>query len=292
MKLALVKYQRVVRLALLESDGLYCVPVEMTAIPPDVVRVLQEGDIQSQLRQARNTGRLERVPEQAVTFLPPVPSPAKIVCVGLNYRDHAAESSFTPPRHPVFFARFASGLVGHREALIRPACSVQFDFEGELVAVIGKKVRNATVAEALDAVVGYSIFNDATIRDYQLERGPQWTLGKNFDGTAGFGPAIVTVDELPKGAAGLALTTRLNGAVMQSASTAELIFSVPELIAAATEAFVLEPGDLLVTGTPSGVGFARKPPVFMKAGDIVEISLEGVGLLKNHIVDATDTRAS
>ena len=292
MKLALVKYQNVVHLALLESDGLYCVPQGMTGIPPDVVRVLQDRDIQSHLRRARNTGRLERLPEQGVTFLPPVPSPAKIVCVGLNYRDHVGESSFTPPRYPVFFIRFASGLVGHGEALLRPACSVQFDFEGELVAVIGKKVRKASLADALDAVAGYSIFNDATLRDYQLDRGPQWTLGKNFDSTAGFGPAIVSADELPKGAANLVLTTSLNGAVMQRASTGDLIFSVAQLIVAATEAFMLEPGDLLVTGTPSGVGFARSPPVFMKAGDIVEISIEGVGLLKNHILDAKDARAS
>jgi len=235
---------------------------------------------------------MEKLPEDAVTFLPPIPSPAKILCVGLNYSSHAAEASFTLPQFPVFFARFASGLVGHDSPLIRPQCSSQLDYEGELVAVIGRRIRNATVADALDAVVGYSIFNDGTIRDYQLERGPQWTLGKNFDGTGGFGPVVVSADELPKGGAGLAITTRLNGEIVQKASTAEMIFSVPHLIAAATEAFVLEPGDLVVTGTPAGVGAMRKPPLYMKAGDTVEVSIQGIGVLKNHVVDAASARAS
>ena len=293
MKLALVKYKNKVRLALQESDGLYSpADSDFFRIAPDVVRVLQDESIKAQLREALEAGRMERLPEEAVTFLPPVPSPAKILCVGLNYSSHAAEASFALPRFPVFFARFASGLVGHGEALIRPQCSVQLDFEGELVAVIGKRIRNATVANALDAVVGYSIFNEGTIRDYQLERGPQWTLGKNFDGTGGFGPVVVSADELPKGGAGLAIATRLNGDIVQNASTADMIFSVPRLIAAATEAFALEPGDLVVTGTPSGVGAMRKPPLYMKAGDSVEVSIQGIGVLKNHVVDAASGRVS
>src|SRR6266404_3727807 len=287
MKLALVKHRNKVRLALQESDGLYSpVASDMIGTTLNVVRVLQDEKIKSQLREAKKAGRLERLAEDAVTFLPPVPSPAKIVCLGLNYPSHAAEASFTLPRFPVFFARFASGLVGHGEALIRPQCSVQLDFEGELVAVIGKRIRNATVADALDAVVGYSIFNDGTIRDYQLERGPQWTLGKNFDGTAGFGPWIVSADELPRGAAGLAIETRLNGNVVQNATTADLIFPVGELIAAATEAFSLQAGDLLVTGTPPGVGHFRNPPIFMKDRDQVEVSIERIGSLSNPVADA------
>src|SRR6266481_7504349 len=293
MKLALVKHRNKVRLALQESDGLYSpVASDMIGTTLDVVRVLQDEKIKSQLREAKKAGRLERLAEDAVTFLPPVPSPAKIVCLGLNYPSHAAEASFTLPQFPVFFARFASGLVGHGNPLIRPQCSSQLDYEGELVAVIGRRIRNATVADALDAVVGYSIFNDGTIRDYQLERGPQWTLGKNFDGTGGFGPVVVSADELPKGGAGLVITTRLNGDIVQRASTAEMIFPVPHIIAAATEAFSLEPGDLLVTGTPSGVGVMRKPPLFMKAGDYVEVSIEGIGVLKNHVVDAASVRVS
>ncbi len=293
MKLALVRHKNKVRIALQESDGLYSpADSEFFRIAPDIVRILQDENIKAQLRDAREGGRMEQLPEEAITFLPPIPSPAKILCVGLNYSSHAAEASFTLPRFPVFFARFASGLVGHGNPLIRPQCSSQLDYEGELVAVIGRRIRNATVADALDAVVGYSIFNDGTIRDYQLERGPQWTLGKNFDGTGGFGPVVVSADELPKGGAGLEITTRLNGEIVQKASTAEMIFSVPHLIAAATEAFVLEPGDLVVTGTPSGVGAMRKPPLYMKAGDFVEVSIQGIGVLKNHVVDAASVRLS
>jgi acylpyruvate hydrolase len=219
-----------------------------------------------------------------VELLQPLRSPGKVICVGLNYRDHASESGHKPPEHLTLFARFASSLIGPGDPIVRPIDSVQLDYEGELVAVIGKAGRRIDKANALDHVAGYSIFNDVSVRDFQL-RSPQWTMGKNFDGTGAFGPVFVTSDTLPPGARGLKLETRLNGQVMQSASTDDLIFDVATLVADISAGISLEPGDLIVTGTPSGVGAARKPQVFMKAGDVCEIEIEQIGVLRNRVVD-------
>jgi 2-keto-4-pentenoate hydratase/2-oxohepta-3-ene-1,7-dioic acid hydratase in catechol pathway len=219
-----------------------------------------------------------------IEYLPPLPTPPKIICLGLNYADHAAEGGFKPPSYPTLFARFASSLVGHGAPLIRPRVSTQFDYEGELVAVVGRGGRHISREAALDHICGYSIFNDASVRDFQMKT-PQWTIGKNFDGTGSFGPVFVTADELPRGAAGLNLQTRLNGKVMQSASTTQMIFDVVTTIALITEALTLEAGDVLVMGTPSGIGMARTPQVFMKAGDVCEIEIEGLGILRNPIAD-------
>jgi acylpyruvate hydrolase len=219
----------------------------------------------------------------AITWRPPL-TPSKIICIGLNYASHAAESGFPKPTYPSVFVRFNSTLVGHRAPLLRPRESAQFDYEAELVAVIGRAGRRITKDAALSHVIGYSVFNDASIRDYQMKT-PQWTVGKNFDGTGAFGPCLVTHDELPRGGSGLRVRTRLNGQTMQDGSTSDLIFDVPTLISLLSEACTLLPGDLLVTGTPSGVGFARKPPVFMKAGDLCEVEVEGVGVLVNPVRD-------
>ncbi len=216
--------------------------------------------------------------------LPPLSSPGKIICVGLNYRAHAVESGMQLPEYPTLFARFPSSLVGGGAPIVRPAESDKLDYEGELVAVIGKAGRRIAEADALDHVVGYSIFNDGSIRDFQL-RTPQWTMGKNFDGTGAFGPTLVTADELPPGARGLHLETRLNGQVMQSTSTDDLIFDVASLVSLISVGITLLPGDLIVTGTPSGVGGARKPPVYMKAGDVCEVEIERLGILRNPVVD-------
>jgi 2-keto-4-pentenoate hydratase/2-oxohepta-3-ene-1,7-dioic acid hydratase in catechol pathway len=223
----------------------------------------------------------------AVEMLPPLGAARKIICIGLNYREHSQEAGFEPPSYPAVFARFNSSLIGHRAPLIRPRVSAQFDYEGELVAVIGRGGRRIPKAAALDHIVGYSIFNDASVRDYQL-RTTQWTVGKNFDGTGAFGPWLVTPDELPRGAVGLKLETRLQGRVVQKASTSDLIFDVATLVSLLSEAFTLEVGDVIVTGTPSGVGFARKPPLFMKAGDVCEVEIEEIGTLANPVIDEAD----
>lgn len=219
-----------------------------------------------------------------IVLLPPLPARGKVICVGLNYLDHAAESSMKVPDYPTLFARFASSIIAHGAPMLRPAESERLDFEGELVAVIGTGGRRIETASALSHVAGYSVFNDGSIRDYQL-RTPQWTMGKNFDGTGAFGPAFVTADELPPGARGLKIQTRLNGHVVQNASTDDLIFDVARLVSLISAGITLEPGDLIVTGTPSGVGAVRTPPLFMKAGDICEVEIERVGLLRNCVVD-------
>ena len=221
----------------------------------------------------------------AIEYLPVLSAQtAKIICVGLNYKDHSAESGYALPTYPTLFARFPSSLIAHDAPLLRPAESTQFDYEGELVAVIGKGGRRIAKDKALDHVVAYSIFNDGSIRDFQ-HRTPQWTVGKNFDGTGAFGPSLVSADELPAGAAGLRLQTRLNGRVVQEASTSDLVFDVATLVSVLSEAMTLNPGDVIVTGTPAGVGAARKPPLFMKAGDVCEVEIEGLGILRNPIVD-------
>jgi 2-keto-4-pentenoate hydratase/2-oxohepta-3-ene-1,7-dioic acid hydratase in catechol pathway len=224
-----------------------------------------------------------------VQWLPPLPNPPKIVCVGLNYADHSAESGFAVPSYPTVFGRFASSLVGHGAPIIRPRVSDQLDYEGEVVAVIGRGGRHIPKAHALDHVVAYSIFNDASIRDYQT-KAPQWTVGKNFDGTGAFGPFLVTADELPPGARGLRLSTRLNGQVVQDASTDDLIFDIATLISVLSEAITWEPGDVIVTGTPSGVGLARRPQLWMKPGDVCEVEVEGIGVLRNPILDEAGER--
>ena len=220
----------------------------------------------------------------AVELLPPLPCPPKILCVGLNYADHSAESGFKVPDYPTIFGRFASSLIGHGAPIIRPRLSAQLDYEGEFVAVIGRGGRDIPKDRALEHVAAYSLFNDASIRDYQF-KAPQWTVGKNFDGTGAFGPWLMTADVLPPGCAGLRLQTRLNGQVVQDASTNDLVFDVATLISTLSEAFTLEPGDVIVTGTPSGVGLARKPPLWMKPGDVCEVELEGIGVLRNPIAD-------
>ena len=225
----------------------------------------------------------EVVDEAALTFLPPVVRPSKIICLGLNYRDHAEESGLGIPEFPVLFARFPSSLIGHNAPIILPKVSEQLDWEAELVAVLGQGGKNIGEADALGHVAAYSVFNDASIRDYQM-RTPQWTAGKNFDDSGAFGPWLVTPDELPAGAAGLKIECRVNGNVMQSSNTGNLIFDVARTISLLSTFMTLEAGDVLVMGTPGGVGIARNPQVWMKAGDICEVEIEGVGLLVNPIV--------
>jgi len=224
----------------------------------------------------------EAVDEASLVFLPPLVRAPKIICLGLNYKDHAAESGMAIPEFPTVFARFNSSLIGHGAPIIKPSFSDQLDYEAELVAVIGKGGKNIGKEQALDHVAAYSVFNDGSIRDYQLKT-PQWTVGKNFDDTGAFGPWLVTPDELPAGASGLKIEARLNGQTVQSSNTEQMIFPVIDTIALLSRCFTLEAGDLLVMGTPSGVGVARSPQLFMKDGDTIEIEIEKVGLLVNPI---------
>jgi 2-keto-4-pentenoate hydratase/2-oxohepta-3-ene-1,7-dioic acid hydratase in catechol pathway len=220
----------------------------------------------------------------SVTMLPLIPNPGKIVCMGLNYADHAKEGGNARPEYPSFFLRGNSSMVGHNQPIVRPKASTQLDYEAELAVIIGKKARHLTANNALDCIAGYSCFNDGSIRNYQ-RKSSQWTIGKNFDGTGPFGPCLVTPDELPPGAAGLRIQSRLNGKVMQDANTDVFLWNVVEALRIITECMTLEPGDVIITGTPAGVGYARTPPVWMAPGDVCEIEVEGVGILSNPIVD-------
>ena len=225
-----------------------------------------------------------RLPLAAQAFAPLVPEPGKIICLGLNYFDHAKEGGRDKPDYPWFFYRGKSSLLGHGRPGLVPQVSTRFDYEAELAVVIGRKVpRHVAQADALQYVFGYSCFNDMSVRDFQ-KRTPQWTIGKNFDATGGFGPVLVTADELAPGATGLRIQSRLNGQVMQDANTDDMIFSVAETIHLLAQCLTLEPGDAIIMGTPAGVGQARTPPVWMRAGDTIEIEIEKIGVLRNPIV--------
>lgn len=220
----------------------------------------------------------------AQTLLPPISRHARIFCVGLNYADHAEESAMAKPEFPVVFLRTYDSFVGHDQPLVLPARSSAYDYEGEMVAVLGRGGRYIDPADAGACVAGYSVANEGSVRDYQLKRGPQWTMGKNFHRSGAMGPAFVTADELPPLAGGLAITTRLNGEVVQSSNTRNLIFDVARIVSYLSEAFVLKAGDVIVTGTPAGVGAARDPQLFMQAGDVAEVEVEGIGLVRNAVV--------
>ena len=218
-----------------------------------------------------------------VAFAPVIPdAAAKLLCVGINYMPHIKEMGRERPERPVIFVRFGDSIVGHGQALLVPRESEQFDFEGELAVVIGKRARRVTRDRALDYVAGYSCFNDGSVRDFQRHSG-QFTPGKNFHASGAFGPWLVTADEIPDPAA-LTLETRLNGERVQHTTTDKLITSIPELITYCSTILPLLEGDVIVTGTPGGVGLKRTPPLFMKAGDIVEVEISGIGVLRNTVV--------
>ncbi|QWE05637.1 fumarylacetoacetate hydrolase family protein [Polynucleobacter sp. JS-JIR-5-A7] len=219
-----------------------------------------------------------------ISFKVPIERPGKIVCMGLNYADHAKEGGNARPEYPSFFMRGPSSMTAHLSPIIRPKVSDKLDYEAELAFIVGKKARHLTLDNSLDCVAGYSIFNDGSIRDYQRKT-TQWTIGKNFDQTGAFGPWLVTPEELPLGCDGLNIQSRLNGQVMQKANTKDFLWGVAETIVLISECMTLEPGDVVITGTPAGVGYARTPPVFMKPGDICEIEIESIGVLRNTIAD-------
>jgi 2-keto-4-pentenoate hydratase/2-oxohepta-3-ene-1,7-dioic acid hydratase in catechol pathway len=220
-----------------------------------------------------------------VEFLPPVADACKFLCIGINYVPHMKEMGRERPEYPVVFVRFADSIVGHGQPMIRPSDSVQFDYEGELAVVIGRRARRVTRAAALDYVAGYACFNDGSVRDYQ-RHSQQFTPGKNFHASGSFGPWLVTADEVPDPSK-LRLATRLNGQVVQDESVGELCFDVAQLIEYCSKWAELLPGDVIVTGTPGGVGAGRKPPVWMKATDTVEVEISKLGVLRNPIADET-----
>jgi 2-keto-4-pentenoate hydratase/2-oxohepta-3-ene-1,7-dioic acid hydratase in catechol pathway len=241
-----------------------------------------EGD-PAAFAEAREKGWL--VPAQDAYWFAPVPRPGKIVCIGLNYRDHAEESGLALPKTPVIFSKFSSCVIAPGEPVVIPTTSEKLDYEAELAIVIGRHAKHVTADRAYDYVLGYTAFNDVTARDFQFGDG-QWQRGKSCDTFAPMGQTIVTTDEIPDPHT-LRITMKVNGEVMQDSNTNQLIFRVPELIEFITKSISLEPGDVIPTGTPAGVGFARKPPVFLNPGDTMEVEIERIGSLGNPIAAAT-----
>jgi 2-keto-4-pentenoate hydratase/2-oxohepta-3-ene-1,7-dioic acid hydratase in catechol pathway len=270
------------------GDSLIDLSVAAPGLPGDIVGVIASGeDGLKRLNDAvASASDDSRVDAADVRYHVPIARPGKIICLGLNYADHAKEGGHARPEYPSFFMRAATSLVAHGDPIVRPKVSEQLDYEAELVAVVGRRARHVAMQDGLGVIAGYSVFNEGSIREYQRKTS-QWTIGKNFDSTGGFGPDFVTADEIPAGATGLRIQSRLNGQVLQDANTDDMLFGVAETVALVTECMTLEPGDLLVMGTPAGVGHARKPPLWMKAGDVCEIEIEQVGLLRNPIVDET-----
>lgn len=254
------------------------------------VKVLGEETLESLLARgvdlttygAEVQGPVVEIGEQ--DYLPLMRRPGKIVCVGLNYADHTKESPYAQPDYPTLFPRFSSSLIAHNQPLIRPRISDTLDYEGEMAVILKSGGRHIPKDRALDCVAGYALFNEGSVREYQF-KSPQWTVGKNFDGTGAFGPDLVTADELPAGGKGLLLQTKVNGRVVQSANTSDMLFDVATIISTLSEALTLEAGDVIVSGTPAGVGFGMDPKVYLKAGDVVEVSIEGIGTLVNPIAD-------
>ena len=214
----------------------------------------------------------------------PVTGPHKVICLGLNYALHAKEGGHAIPDYPAIFLRTRDSMLAAGEAMVRPRASSKLDYEAELMVVIGTKARHVSEKDALAHVFGYTMFNDGSVRDYQ-RKGAQWTPGKNFDRTGPVGPVIATADAVAPGAHGLRILSRLNGEIMQDSDTSDMIFSVARAIAIVSEVMTLNPGDMLAMGTPSGVGYARSTPVFLKPGDTIEVEIEGIGVLSNGIVD-------
>ncbi len=272
------------RLAVIDGASLIDLAQARPSVPHDLRAALAAGvDLKAE-GAAAVASTAKRLPLAAQQFSSLVTEPGKTICLGLNFYDHAKEGGREKPDYPWFFYRGKSSLMGHGQPGVVPKVSSRFDYEAEMAVIIAKTVpRHTKRANALQYVLGYSCFNDMSVRDYQKRTG-QWTIGKNFDATGGFGPHLVTADELPAGAVGLRIQSRLNGQVMQDANTSDMIFAVDETIELLAECMTLEPGDAIIMGTPAGVGQARTPPVWMKAGDVVEIEIEKVGVLRNPIV--------
>jgi 2-keto-4-pentenoate hydratase/2-oxohepta-3-ene-1,7-dioic acid hydratase in catechol pathway len=277
------------RLGVVEGENVIELQAVDANVPGDLGEALRRsnGDLKPLADLAKKAPALARRPLAGLKFGLPVAHPGKIICLGLNYLDHVKEGPQRDniPKFQSIFFRMLSSLAPHLHPLLRPKKSIQFDYEGEMIVVIGKRAKHLMLENAADCVAGYCCGMEGSIREYQRHT-TQWGMGKNFDQTGSVGPWMVTADELPRGGKGLNIMSRLNGKTMQSSNTDHFMFPVAESLVYLTEGMTLEPGDILFTGTPSGVGHARKPePVWMKAGDTIEVEVEGVGVLRNPIED-------
>ncbi|HZV05192.1 MAG TPA: fumarylacetoacetate hydrolase family protein [Gemmataceae bacterium] len=284
MQLATIQTPAGPRAAVLQGETYIDLHATRPDLPKSVRELLAGGAaiLQSAAEAAARPDAV-RYPASGVKLLAPIPDPPKIICIGLNYRDHAAESGVPIPREPVLFSKFATALIGPGEAIRLPAVSREVDYEAELVLVVGKKGRHLSATAAMDYLAGCTVGHDVSARDWQLKKdGKQWLAGKSFDTFAPIGPHLTTMDEIGD-PHNLSIRLRLNGQIMQDSNTRELIFRAGDLLAYISQVATLEPGDLIFTGTPSGVGLSRKPPVFLKDGDVVEVEIEKLGTLRNPV---------
>ena len=280
MKLATVAIGSTPTWGVVEGDEFVDVGAVLGAAVPDLKSAIAN-EAMSRVAEAAKTAK--RVKLGDVTWLPVIPNPDKIICVGLNYESHRLETGRPETGNPTLFVRFANSQIGHNQPILRPHVSSALDYEGELAVIIGEGGRYIARADAMKHVAGYACYNDGTLRDWQRHTS-QFTPGKNFVATGPFGPVMVTADEIPD-ISKLRIATRLNGQVMQEAGFDQLIFTIAHCIEYCSGFTRLEPGDVIATGTPGGVGFKREPPLFMKAGDVVEVDIPGIGLLRNPIED-------
>ena len=275
------------RLGVVEGDQVIDLGAADSKAPTDLGEWLKgnNGDLKPLAEIAKRAPASARKPLAGLSYALPVARPGKVICLGLNYLEHVKEGAQRDniPKFPTIFMRSTTSLVPHGEPIVRPEASETLDYEAELILIVGKRAKHLTAANALSCVAGYSCGNEGSVREFQRKT-TQWDMGKNFDRTGGFGPWFVSADELPDGAKGLKIQSRLNGQVMQSDNTDNMMFPVAETLVYVTQGITLEPGDIVFTGTPSGVGHARKPnPVWMKPGDVCEIEIERVGTLRNPI---------
>jgi len=276
-------------LGVVEGDQVIDLQAVDSKLSGDLREVLAQngGDLKPLADLAKRAPASARLPLKGLKYALPVRTPGKVVCLGLNYLEHVKEGPNRDniPKFPTIFMRCNSSLVAHESPIIRPKVTETLDYEAELILVVGKRAKHLTMDNATSCVAGYSVGNEGSIREFQRKT-TQWDMGKNFDATGGFGPWMVTADELPDAAKGLKIETRLNGTVMQSDNTDNMMFPVKEMLVYITQGMTLEPGDIIYTGTPSGVGHARKPnPVWMRNGDVCEVEIQGVGILRNPIAD-------
>ncbi len=277
------------RLGVVEGDRVVDLQAADPKVPNELGALLTatKGDLSSVKDAAKRAPASARQPLKGIKYALPVARPGKIICLGLNYLEHVKEGSQRDniPKFPTIFMRGLTSMVPHESPIVRPRVSETLDYEAELMLIVGKPAKHLTMANATSCVAGYSCSNEGSVREFQRKT-TQWDMGKNFDRTGGFGPWMVTADELPDAGKGLKIESRLNGKVMQSDNTSNMMFPVPEMLVYITQGLTLEPGDIIFTGTPSGVGHARKPnPVWMRAGDTCEIEIEGIGVLRNPIED-------
>jgi 2-keto-4-pentenoate hydratase/2-oxohepta-3-ene-1,7-dioic acid hydratase in catechol pathway len=284
MRLATLDTPKGPRAAILDGDNYVDLNASDATMPTSVRALLNSPNLLGAAKSLAKSSAAVRVPAATSKLLAPVADPQKVICVGLNYRDHAIESKMPIPKEPVLFSKFPSALIGHGANIVLPKVSTKVDYEAEFVIVVGKRGRHISEASAMDYVAGYSVGHDVSARDWQLEKdGKQWMVGKTFDTFAPVGPHLVTKDEVPDPHK-LGIRLRLNGKVMQNSTTEQMIFSVAQLIAYLSIVITLEPGDLIFTGTPPGIGHALNPPVYLKNGDIAEVEIDGLGTLRNPVV--------